>query len=248
MNELRAGSVHVEFAPKSQRSPRFIMRIRPLLALLSLTATVLWAGCGDETCTLQCATRLECGFTNAGDEACLETCGNDLCQDNETCESNQCVVSGNVSCGAGEHAVSGNCVPNYTSTNACDPLFSCRRSCGPSPGCLAACDADASSACTSLINALTTCQTRNNCGSLTYDANCCADEFCNASVSNPNCGNVPACDACAEEANGNATVFNNCRADEPACNACLDPFLTCQESGGNCDALFCDCVSPENCN
>lgn len=226
------------------------MRIRALLALLSLSSTLLWTACADETCILQCAPGLECGFTRAGDEACLVTCGVDLCQDNEICQNNQCIVSGNTTCGTGEHAVSGNCVPDYTSTNACDPLTTCRELCGTSAGCLAACDDDASPQCNALRNDLTSCQTRNNCASSssTYDANCCADEFCEAFVSNPNCGNVPPCDICADEANGNATVFTNCAADEPACNACLDPFYTCQESGGSCASLLCDCLSPENCN
>jgi hypothetical protein len=223
------------------------MNFRTPILLAAAAVSLLWTACTDEECTLQCGPGFECGFSSAGDESCLETCGNDLCQDNETCTNNQCVVSGNTSCPTGQHAVSGNCIPNYTATNACDPLVVCRRQCGGSPGCLQACTDDASAACTTLLSAISSCESRQNC---TADAqNCCADEFCAAFVSNSSCGNTPACDTCAQEAGDDINRFNECAEDEPACASCLLPFFNCRDTGGsNCTDFFCDCVSPEYCS
>jgi hypothetical protein len=226
------------------------VRVSTLLALGALSGLLaLTTGCGDDLaeCTPPCGAGFECGF-NASDAAvCLEVCGSQVCQDNQTCTNNQCVTNSST-CPPGQHSVSGNCIPNYTTANVCDPYFACRRLCGTSTSCLEACRTDASTACRSRLDAIVACETRNNCSAASFNEACCSTEFCAAWISNPNCGNVPACDVCAQAAGDDIEIFEDCAADEPACDSCLEPFFSCGGTSGNCTSFFCDCVSAEYCN
>lgn len=220
-----------------------------LTMFVSAFALLTFSGCVDDLaiCEPPCGANFECGFDSNDEPRCLELCGGgQLCQDNQACQNGQCVVL-EVSCPAGQHSVSGNCIENYTASNVCDPYFECRRLCGTSTACLDACLRDAPSTCTTRLNAIVACETRNNCSAASFDESCCTTEFCAARVSNPNCGNVPECDACAEAAGDNVPAFNQCVGQQPACNSCLQPFFDCG-AGSACQSLFCDCLSPRYCN
>lgn len=227
------------------------MRLSSALMAIAVSAIALvtFSGCDEDlaVCNPVCGAGFECGFDSSDQPRCLELCGGGLlCQDNQTCQNGECVVQA-VTCPAGQHQVSGNCIENYTASNVCDPYFACRRLCGTSTACLDACRRDAPSSCTTRLDAIVACETRNNCSAASFNENCCTTEFCAAWVSNPNCGNVPACDVCAQAAGDSTPVFNQCVGQEPACNSCLQPFFDCG-AGSDCQSLFCDCLSARYCN
>lgn len=212
----------------------------------TLALALLAAGCDDELaqCFPTCPTNLVCATGADGLPACLEPCGVTVCTDAQTCQNNVCVGGGSVTCGAGEHAVSGVCVPNYTTANVCDPLRICRNECGTSASCLQACDADQSATCDTCLADLTACESRQNCDSGPYVESCCFDDFCQCYPAHPNCGNVPPCDECNDECGSNSSCLTTCIQGEPACANCLQPYFECTESGGaNCAALAADCSS-----
>lgn len=218
---------------------------------LALAFGALIACADDEAdCGGPCPSGFVCGFDSDGVSACLPACGDTYCQDGETCEAGECVVSNTCSpaCGASEHCVGGNCIADYTNDNVCDPLRECRRACGTSASCLAACDADRSSACDACLDDLLSCEERDNCASGPYEFDCCHDDFCACFRDHPACGNVPPCEECAEEAGDDIRVFEECASNEPACSNCLEPLDDCDSDPdpAACErAVFCDCTGCE---
>lgn len=212
------------------------------LALTAFAAAAFVASCADdEECTLSCPSGFVCGFQADGSEGCFESCGGVACEVGETCQDGVCTGGGTVTCGSGEHAVAGQCVPNYTASNVCDPLRSCRRSCGTSVSCQDACEADQSDTCSTCLDDRIACETANDCSADGY-GDCCVDEFCDCFPSHPACGNVPPCEECATECGDDAGCFSSCAEDEPACAECLQPFFDCREGGGTCEQELIDCT------
>lgn len=229
--------------------------MRAIVALITLTiASLALIGCTDDECTLACPADQVC-VVDSGLELCRDTCGGAVCSAGEACVDGACVADQSCSpaCATGTHCVYGSCIEDYTSQNVCDPLRECRRDCEAGADslalCLAACDADASATCLTCQDIRSDCEARESCpaGNIGPYTDCCDQPFCDCFPSHPACGNVLACAECVEDCGNDAACFNDCVAAEPACSTCLQPFFDCQENGGDCNALFCDCAPDDAC-
>jgi hypothetical protein len=240
------------------------LRARFGLSLLALCGSLLWHGCDDEgaVCDPPCGPGFECGLNSAGESRCLEVCGNQVCADNQECDT--AAAGGPVcrtpvrTCPAGQISVSGNCIPQFTATNVCTPYLHCTQQCAASLACVQECRNAAPAACTSRLDAIVACSTRNNCDASRFNENCCPQEFCAAYPGSPFCASSARCSFCFDSAglgtgldSGFFTRFFRCAEGQVPCNQCLAPYNQCRQGGGTaaaCVDQLCDCLQPAECS